>query len=342
MPSAASCRCSRGAGPARSPATPARATARTAPGTSRAACPAPRGRCSSRCRRRRRRATASTRSRTRRTSCSTPTPTATATGACRRTLGFTVAPEQELTGAVFPQPARQSVRRRPGFRRPHDHGGRDLAGREPQPAGARSGCRGCRRAPGSTTARRRRRTAISPFKTTQRQYAWQNEFTLPAGALTAGVERREEHVATDAGFATTERNTNSLFGIYQLRVDGARAAGQSAPRRFEPVRREDHRRLRLRLPLRAVAARHGGLRHRLQGAVVQRSLLPGLRQSRPRAGDVEESRGGRLLERRCRGREPRSARDRLPQPGVAADRVSVRRRLSTARRTTSIARRSKA
>jgi vitamin B12 transporter len=59
----------------------------------------------------------------------------------------------------------------------------------------------------------------SPFKTTQRQYAWQNEFTLPVGALTAGVERREEQVATDAGFATTERNTNSLFGIYQLRVD---------------------------------------------------------------------------------------------------------------------------
>jgi vitamin B12 transporter len=59
----------------------------------------------------------------------------------------------------------------------------------------------------------------SSFKTTQRQYAWQNEFALPAGALTAGVERREEHVATDAGFATTRRDTNSLFGIYQLRVD---------------------------------------------------------------------------------------------------------------------------
>ncbi len=37
--------------------------------------------------------------------------------------------------------------------------------------------------------------------------------------LTAGFERREEHLATDAGFAVTERDTNSLFGIYQLRVD---------------------------------------------------------------------------------------------------------------------------
>jgi vitamin B12 transporter len=58
-----------------------------------------------------------------------------------------------------------------------------------------------------------------PFKTTQRQYAWQNEFALPVGALTAGYERREERVATDAGFATTSRNTDSLFGIYQLRAD---------------------------------------------------------------------------------------------------------------------------
>ena len=37
--------------------------------------------------------------------------------------------------------------------------------------------------------------------------------------LTAGFERREEHLATDAAFAVTERDTNSLFGIYQLRID---------------------------------------------------------------------------------------------------------------------------
>ena len=59
----------------------------------------------------------------------------------------------------------------------------------------------------------------SPFKTTQRQYTWQNEFALPVGALTAGYERREERVDTDAAFATTSRDTDSLFGIYQLRVD---------------------------------------------------------------------------------------------------------------------------
>ncbi len=59
----------------------------------------------------------------------------------------------------------------------------------------------------------------STFNTTQRQFAWQNEFTLPVGALTAGYERREEQVDTDAGFATTSRTTDSFFAIYQLRVD---------------------------------------------------------------------------------------------------------------------------
>ena len=59
----------------------------------------------------------------------------------------------------------------------------------------------------------------SSFKTTQRQYAWQNELTLPVGALTAGYERREERLVTDAGFATTARDTDSLFAIYQVRAD---------------------------------------------------------------------------------------------------------------------------
>ena len=56
-----------------------------------------------------------------------------------------------------------------------------------------------------------------PFKTTQRQFAWQNEFTLPLGLLTAGYERRDERLATEEGFSNTARDTDSLFGIYQLR-----------------------------------------------------------------------------------------------------------------------------
>lgn len=59
----------------------------------------------------------------------------------------------------------------------------------------------------------------SPFKTTQRQYLWQNDVALPLGALSLVVERREEHLATDSDFAVTQRNTNSLTGVYQLRYE---------------------------------------------------------------------------------------------------------------------------
>jgi vitamin B12 transporter len=56
-----------------------------------------------------------------------------------------------------------------------------------------------------------------PFKTTQQQYLWQNDFALPLGTLGVILERRQEHLATDAAFATTERNTNSATGVYQIR-----------------------------------------------------------------------------------------------------------------------------
>jgi vitamin B12 transporter len=57
-----------------------------------------------------------------------------------------------------------------------------------------------------------------PFKTSQRQYTWQNELVLPLGMLTAGLERREEHITTEDSFAVTARNTNSVFGIYQVQA----------------------------------------------------------------------------------------------------------------------------
>lgn len=56
-----------------------------------------------------------------------------------------------------------------------------------------------------------------PFKTTQRQYIWQNDFTLPLGSLGVILERREEELASNDPFAVTQRNTNSATGVYQLR-----------------------------------------------------------------------------------------------------------------------------
>jgi vitamin B12 transporter len=55
-----------------------------------------------------------------------------------------------------------------------------------------------------------------PFETRQRQYAWQNDITLPAGTLILAVERREERVESSAGFAVSARDTNAVTGIYRV------------------------------------------------------------------------------------------------------------------------------
>ena len=62
----------------------------------------------------------------------------------------------------------------------------------------------------------------SRFKTRQRQYAWQNDFTLPRGMLSVALERREERIDSDAGFPVTARNTNGAVGVWQWR-DGPQA-----------------------------------------------------------------------------------------------------------------------
>jgi vitamin B12 transporter len=70
-----------------------------------------------------------------------------------------------------------------------------------------------------------------PFRTRQRQYAWQNEFDVASqladwhvtrALATLGVERREETVATDDAFAVTTRDTDAVFGAWQMAM-GAHA-----------------------------------------------------------------------------------------------------------------------
>lgn len=58
-----------------------------------------------------------------------------------------------------------------------------------------------------------------PFRTRQRQYAWQNDLGVPMGNLTLAVERREERIDEDAGFAVRSRDTNAVTGVWQLRYD---------------------------------------------------------------------------------------------------------------------------
>ena len=65
-----------------------------------------------------------------------------------------------------------------------------------------------------------------PFRTRQRQYAWQNDFVLDGagvpGRLALAYERREERVDTEPAFAVTSRTTDSITGVYSL-VAGAHA-----------------------------------------------------------------------------------------------------------------------
>ena len=58
------------------------------------------------------------------------------------------------------------------------------------------------------------------FKTTQRQYAWQNDFALPVGALTRATSGARSASTTDADFAVdVARHRIRCSAIYQLRVD---------------------------------------------------------------------------------------------------------------------------
>ena len=98
--------------------------------------------------------------------------------------------------------AQQSVRRRPGLRRPHDHDAR-RPGRSPAATSSRRSVSLLSRGDGSDDTCPQTAFGDFPFKTTQRQYLWQNEVTLPLGMLTAGLERREEHLTTSESFAVT-------------------------------------------------------------------------------------------------------------------------------------------
>ena len=166
-----------------------------------------------------------------------------------------------------------------------------------------------------------------PFKTTQRQYAWQNEFTLPLGTLTAGFERREEHLSTTAGFAVTERNTNSLFGIYQVRIDGHALQGN--------LRLDDSNQYgdkttgsiaygyRFAPAVRATAGYSTGFK----APSFNDLYYPGFSNPDLVPETSKNLEGGIYWNGNVETRERGAARHRLSQPRVAAHHLSMRRRL---------------
>ncbi|HVE49145.1 MAG TPA: TonB-dependent receptor [Casimicrobiaceae bacterium] len=60
----------------------------------------------------------------------------------------------------------------------------------------------------------------SLFRTRQRLYAWQNDFTFPIGNLSIAAERREERLDENVGFAVTSRDTNAIVGVWQMQRNG--------------------------------------------------------------------------------------------------------------------------
>ena len=219
MPSAGWSRCSRGAGRARFPATSAPATAPTAHWDVKGGVAGSAGPVTSRCRRRRKQSNGLQHDRESGQLPLQPRPRRLQqperVGERRRHARPGTGIERRSTSGAASTTSSTAARISTTARSRSPRRGRWRAAT----GSRRSGCRGSRRREGIDDSQTQTAYGNFPFKTTQRQYTWQNEFALPIGALTAGYERREERVATDAGFATTSRNTDSVFGIYQLRVD---------------------------------------------------------------------------------------------------------------------------
>ncbi|MCB5207139.1 TonB-dependent receptor domain-containing protein [Methylovorus mays] len=58
----------------------------------------------------------------------------------------------------------------------------------------------------------------SLFKTTQTQYAWQNDLTTPVGLFNLGTERREQKVEGTTTFAKDERHIQSYLAGWQYKL----------------------------------------------------------------------------------------------------------------------------
>lgn len=62
-------------------------------------------------------------------------------------------------------------------------------------------------------------TGYSRFKTSQLQYTWQNDFTLPVGTLTVAYDRLEQHVNSTTSYTQRERINNGYLVSYLVNVE---------------------------------------------------------------------------------------------------------------------------
>jgi vitamin B12 transporter len=60
---------------------------------------------------------------------------------------------------------------------------------------------------------------FSRYKTSQRQYTWQNDFNLPIGTLTLAFDRLEQHVNSSTKYTLRERKDNGYLASYLASID---------------------------------------------------------------------------------------------------------------------------
>lgn len=60
---------------------------------------------------------------------------------------------------------------------------------------------------------------LSRYKTSQRQYTWQNDLNLPVGTLTMAYDRLEQRVNSSTKYTLLERNNNGYMASYLANID---------------------------------------------------------------------------------------------------------------------------
>jgi vitamin B12 transporter len=60
---------------------------------------------------------------------------------------------------------------------------------------------------------------VDEYKSTQKQYSWQNDFTLPIGTLTGLIDRLEQDITSNTNYTDTKRNSNGLYLGYLANLD---------------------------------------------------------------------------------------------------------------------------
>ena len=114
------------------------------------------------------------------------------------------------------------------------------------------------------------------------------DFAIAKGQLlSAGADWQQDVVDSDTAFDVTSRDNTGAFVEYQGKFGAHQLQASVRNDDNEQFGQPHHRQRRLGHGVRRGLPPHRELRHRLQGADLQRPVLPVLRQARPAAGRIE-------------------------------------------------------